>query len=992
MLGATPIAAVLGAAPSASADLATLKAFAKSAASVGLAVLLIEPGSKIPVDMRSAVQRRKDDEAAQDEAKAAGRADWSKARSKAGSHLATTDATHLGRYLTQYRKRYATPEVPDVAVNFAVEVGRSRLVVVDADTADQVAAFLSDAGIEQPIAPTVQTPGAQNAAGEWVHADGGHFYFTIPEGVELPERGTWTAPGGYVVMWRDRYVLIPPSVRPEGAYQLTGREYPLPDWLLHKITEASAIRAARKSEPREGDEDMATAIDAWAEATEWGDILSPGGWTLTARADNCGCAVWTAPGDHHSPKSATTHDTGCDLGRYTLENAPMHVWTDDPGEDFAKWIAEHQTKTITKLQALAITEFGGDVGTAASTLGLIPEADLGFGAAEARELADGVSHDAGVDAGNLDRPLELPEADAAPGVPEFDWNPPMPGAPTPLPDEVKAERDAEPLDMGKDSTAPEGSWAACEIKPQPEGTVVCTTCHGRGRTPCLPGFPREVGTYGCHVCDRTGYVETEPETQAEQPAEDTPADEQADPLGFDYQAGDETLRCPASPTGVHVWGPITHDAQAYRSDAVQCAHCYLIAQGDDPVEDFATRHDGEPYQFGPADADEDDTNAASAAAVEDDDILRHESPGVPVIAPFNHWRDMPAPEFAIDGILEHQGLSCVIGPPGAGKSALAIDMACSLVTGTRWQGRKVIRQRVLYLPGEGLSGAVQRIKAWELGHGKDVGNDLLLGNSIIQLAADRDDWATLAGYMLRHRVGLIIFDTFARMSLGIEENSATDVGKAITRFDQLKKLTGAGIMLVHHTGKNSTAARGSSALNGAVDTELLVVEGTWDASGLRDEGIDNPRPLDMFVTKQKNDEKRDEPIPLHLTSMHGSVVVTGPAAKIGDPLDTVAAAPLLIPEPLVETVLRIRTHVNKFSTIGVSRAELVRDVQPDDYIAARHDSDLRWKRRVAEAVDLGMRYEVLTTTTGLMTGAKYVPGETGADAARRRYADEGMAD
>lgn len=917
MLGATPIAAVLGAAPSASADLATLKAFAKSAASVGLAVLLIEPGSKIPVDMRSAVQRRKDDEAAQDEAKAAGRADWSKARSKAGSHLATTDATHLGRYLTQYRKRYATPEVPDVAVNFAVEVGRSRLVVVDADTADQVAAFLSDAGIEQPIAPTVQTPGAQNAAGEWVHADGGHFYFTIPEGVELPERGTWTAPGGYVVMWRDRYVLIPPSVRPEGAYQLTGREYPLPDWLLHKITEASAIRAARKSEPREGDEDMATAIDAWAEATEWGDILSPGGWTLTARADNCGCAVWTAPGDHHSPKSATTHDTGCTLDRYTVENAPMHVWTDDPGPEFAAWIAEHQTKTITKLQALAIVEYSGNVGAAAGDLGLIPEADLGFGADEARELSAGVTADAGVDAGNLDRPIELPEADARVGVPESDWNPPMPGEPTPAPTPAP-------------TPSAEGSWTALPILARPEGAgAVCGECHGKGRTPCLPSFPDAEGTYGCDGCGRTGYLPPAGDgaTDQAEPEADT-----AEPLGFDYAA-------------------------------------------EDAAEDVP-----------------DDTNAASTAAVEDDDILRHDSPGVPIIAPFNHWRDMPAPEFAIDGILEHQGLSCVIGPPGSGKSALAIDMACSLVTGTRWQGRKVIRQRVLYLPGEGLSGAVQRIKAWELGHGKDVGNDLLLGNSIIQLAADRDDWATLAGYMLRHRVGLIVFDTFARMSLGIEENSATDVGKAITRFDQLRTLTGAGIMLVHHTGKNSTAARGSSALNGAVDTELLVIEGQWDASGLLDEGIDNPRPLDMFVTKQKNEERPNDPIPLHLTPMHESVVITGPSAKIGDPLDTVAAAPLLIPEPLVETALRIKAHVAKFTAQGVSRAELVRDVQPDEFIAARHDADLRWKRKIAEAVDLGMRYEVLTTTTGLMTGAKYVPGETTAEAARRRYADEGMTD
>src|SRR5699024_790034 len=117
------------------------------------------------------------------------------------------------------------------------------------------------------------------------------------------------------------------------------------------------------------------------------------------------------------------------------------------------------------------------------------------------------------------------------------------------------------------------------------------------------------------------------------------------------------------------------------------------------------------------------------------------------------------------------------------------DMACALVTGQRWQGRKTIRQRVLYLPGEGMSGAVQRILAWEQAHGQNVGRDLLLGDSIIQLGASREAWEELAAYIIRHRVGLIIFDTFARMSLDIEENSATDVGKAVTRFDRLRTWT-----------------------------------------------------------------------------------------------------------------------------------------------------------------------------------------------------------
>src|SRR5690606_39154929 len=116
MLGSTPVTAVLGAAPPADAESARLKAYAKAATGIGLALLLIAPNSKLPVDMRSSPQRRKDDAAAQDAAKAAGRTDFLKARSLAGAHLATTNATLLGRYIDQYRKVYGDAAAVDIAL------------------------------------------------------------------------------------------------------------------------------------------------------------------------------------------------------------------------------------------------------------------------------------------------------------------------------------------------------------------------------------------------------------------------------------------------------------------------------------------------------------------------------------------------------------------------------------------------------------------------------------------------------------------------------------------------------------------------------------------------------------------------------------------------------------------------------------------------------------------------------------------------------------
>lgn len=946
MLGSTTLTAILGAAPPATAENARLKAFAKTATAAGLALLLIAPGTKLPVDMRSPIQKRKDDEQAQDAAKAAGRSDWTKAKSLAGSHLATTDPTLIGRYIDKYRKTYGD----ECAVNFAIEVGRSNIVIVDCDTDAQLRAFLSDAEIDFDLPPTVRTPGVLNEDGTWAHSEGGHYYFT-PE-TELPTgSGSITMPGEYVIMWHDRYVLIPPSVRPEGPYVLSGREYPLPEWIAERVVHQAEERAARRLalENREIGE-LDQNIDNWAETVSWDDILAPAGWSMTARADKCGCAVWTAPGDHGSPKSATTHDTGCSLGRYTEVNAPMHIWTDNPGEDFEAWIASSGSKTLSKLQAVAVTTYKGDVGTACAEIGVLQ----GGTAIEAETGVDAknIGHESGVDASNMGD-IELPDRAGDPDAamndiadmgqtnvggqiitdPEFADH----AAGLPKPDLVLT-RD----DQGQPVIEPDVGQPAIEQVDAVMPTTALIRCER-----CEKDFPRgRFIVVDGNVIHDTATIDKHPRL-----------------LSIEWPASEgkeQAIEPEAEPNDQSV----TEHVDEHKEDGDRQPDLGFTPPPTDPPEETPFSSEGDP---------------------EDDDVLNSESNGVPRIAPFKYWRDRQPPEYAVDGLIENRALTCIIGRPGIGKSVVAIDIACSLVRGIRWQGRKTIRQKVLYLPGEGLDGAVQRIIAWEMAHELNVGEDLIVGDSIIQLAAKKEDWAEVAGYILKHRVGLIIFDTFARMSLGLEENSASDVGKAITRFDQIRKLTGAGVLVVHHTGKTGSSGRGSNALNGALDSELLITDPQWDVSNIEGEG------LELTTSKQKNAPRLRDPLPLVLTAMHDSVVLTGPTGIVGDPLDSVAVAPLLVPEPLVESAIRLMEYAKRFPSQGVTRGELVLGVQADEYTLARKNGELRWKLTVAEAVDLGLRYGLIETLTGRATGTRYIESTTTPDAARRRAADEAMA-
>lgn len=378
MLGSTKLTALLGSAPRADSDNATLKAYAKTLQTdAGLALFLVVPGGKEPADSRTTQAKNK----AIKEAEAAGEP------KPTGLHMATHNSTHMGRWIDKYRK----DREPDTPVNMAMEVGRSRLVVIDVDTVAELDAFRQtwaersgDPALAW-VAPTVSSPGVQDPdTGEWVHRGGGHFYLRLPEGLELPPETPSTLTYGeagsqWVARIKDAYVLIPPSQRKEGTYWVSGTDHAIPDWLLADILGNAEARGRRRAERAEraakaaasGDVDE---ITAWTQATPWDDILEAAGWTPAGRADGCTCDIWTRPGNNPSPKSATAHNSGCSDPRMNPDSPPIHIWSDNVEGGLASWVASHG-KTLSKLQFIAATQHDGDVTAAMLALGIRPEGE-----------------------------------------------------------------------------------------------------------------------------------------------------------------------------------------------------------------------------------------------------------------------------------------------------------------------------------------------------------------------------------------------------------------------------------------------------------------------------------------------------------------------------------------------------------------------------------------------------------------------------------------
>lgn len=352
---------------------------AKALIRAGLAVVIIERDGKKAVCTLNARDKKKADIAAQDAARAAGSPNWERVRHECGIKHAITEE----RELTKVRVKTLLSEGANIAV--APGMGSRRILIVDVDTAEERRAFLEDWYSAESHADvwtnpdefpmTVTSPGVITAQvnGEdvWTHKNGGHYWFDVPEGTELPERpgkltwcrchGTSQPKGGCRNAWAayygSGYVLVPPSVRPEGPYRLTGAVHALPEWLSERIRESRTAGASEDGTAvlsRFEDD----PIDAWSANTSWHDLLTADGFT-PADHDSCGCPTFTRPGDATHSKSVTAHEVGCTQFDTSHGHGPLRIWSDALGSG-----------TMSKLNYVSRFRHDGDTATAMRSLGI----------------------------------------------------------------------------------------------------------------------------------------------------------------------------------------------------------------------------------------------------------------------------------------------------------------------------------------------------------------------------------------------------------------------------------------------------------------------------------------------------------------------------------------------------------------------------------------------------------------------------------------------
>lgn len=217
----------------------------------------------------------------------------------------------------------------------------------------------------------------------------------------------------------------------------------------------------------------------------------------------------------------------------------------------------------------------------------------------------------------------------------------------------------------------------------------------------------------------------------------------------------------------------------------------------------------------------------------------------------SEFANRPAPRWIIKGILPDAELVVIVGQPGSGKSFLALDIALDIAQGASWRGYRTKHGKVVYIAAEGADGFRNRLVA-ALDHRQlQVGSRDSLQLHVISDTPNllqKDDVRSVAqSVQALGKIDVLIVDTLARATAGVDENSAEQMGRVLSHCSVLRRATGAVVVLVHHLGKDdSRGPRGWSGVTGAADAIITVTRSELErkatVSKLKDghDGFDLP--------------------------------------------------------------------------------------------------------------------------------------------------------
>lgn len=233
-------------------------------------------------------------------------------------------------------------------------------------------------------------------------------------------------------------------------------------------------------------------------------------------------------------------------------------------------------------------------------------------------------------------------------------------------------------------------------------------------------------------------------------------------------------------------------------------------------------------------------------------------------------RKQPPKQWLVNGLISKVGVSCIYGPPGAGKSFLALDMCAKISQGQIWFGHETKQAPVIYFSFEGMDGFGQRVAAYSKYHGA-IGDNLRVmfrksGAERFSIKNGNHREAIIYWARKNHmNGGIIVMDTMIRSTDSFDENSSQEMTQVMEAATDLTQSLECNVTLVHHSGSSGNGPRGSTALRGAWDDGIKVChERTdhdarwhWETDKIKDGPASGAQPFQLRVVDMSTTQRVD---------------------------------------------------------------------------------------------------------------------------------------
>lgn len=185
------------------------------------------------------------------------------------------------------------------------------------------------------------------------------------------------------------------------------------------------------------------------------------------------------------------------------------------------------------------------------------------------------------------------------------------------------------------------------------------------------------------------------------------------------------------------------------------------------------------------------------------------------------------PRWIVKNLIPDTSTGLIYGASKAGKSFFALRLFYAVAHG--WPevfGLRIKAQRpVIYLCLEGAGdfrNRVEAIRSWAIENALPLDGKFLFCDAPFSLVSDVQEFLESCRDNVEHPI--VVIDTLARASGGLEENSNTEMQRVADAMQRIAREMAGTCVAIHHAGKDSARGpRGASSVLAALDFAIECV-------------------------------------------------------------------------------------------------------------------------------------------------------------------------